>query len=362
MKRLWFFLISGLLLFCTAGSRDTITALDRAMVHAIGIDRAEEGFKVTLQIFRPDSAGTDTQLDPAKANIFIVSASAPTVGEAMAKCENKLGEFLFIGHNQLIVLGSKVSLEQSKRLFSYFIKSKESYLGAKVATAQDASELLSAELSEGAVSAQSLAGIIDRHVENSDTLECDLLKAFNAESSTLLIPQLALSDSKDDSEEQSVTVKNTAVYVSGQHILSLDEDTCNGLGLLLGEGDCLTLSLEGKEGTAAVDAALSRSRPRLTRNGDRLKCSFEVCVYLQNNQSLELLFDKKDLLDQSRIRLQESCNKALSLCYETSADLIGLSDIIRSRYPQLWLDCGGDFDRLLSLTELSANVRVEIRQ
>ena len=80
-----------------------------------------------IQIFRPDSAGTDTQLDPAKANIFIVSASAPTVGEAMAKCENKLGEFLFIGHNQLIVLGSEVSLEQSKRLFSYFIKSKYWY-------------------------------------------------------------------------------------------------------------------------------------------------------------------------------------------------------------------------------------------
>ena len=83
MKRIWFFIITGLLAFCAAGSRGTVSSLDRAMVSAVGIDTSDKGYKVTLQIFRPDSAGTDTQLDPAKANIFVVSETAATVEEAM---------------------------------------------------------------------------------------------------------------------------------------------------------------------------------------------------------------------------------------------------------------------------------------
>ena len=126
MKRIWFFIISAMLAFCTAGSRDTVSSLDRAMVHAVGIDADGENYKLTLQIFRPDSAGTDTQLDPAKANIFVITASAPTVGQALAECENRLGEFLFIGHNQLVVIGEDVSLENSRRLLAAFIRSKES--------------------------------------------------------------------------------------------------------------------------------------------------------------------------------------------------------------------------------------------
>ena len=47
MSRIWFFLITLMLLFSALGSRDTIASLDRAMVHAVGIDKSGEGYSVT---------------------------------------------------------------------------------------------------------------------------------------------------------------------------------------------------------------------------------------------------------------------------------------------------------------------------
>ena len=76
MKRLYFFLITVLLAFTSAGSRDTVASLDRAMVHAVGIDLSDKGYSVTLQIFHPDGEGSDTRLDPGKSNMLVVTAEA----------------------------------------------------------------------------------------------------------------------------------------------------------------------------------------------------------------------------------------------------------------------------------------------
>ena len=368
MKRIWFFLISAVLMLSAFGSRDTIASLDRAMVHAVGIDSSDEGFTVTLQVFRPEGAGSETQLDPAKANIFVISASAPTVGEAMTECEDRLGEFLFIGHDQIIVLGSETELTDAKRLFSYFIKSKESYLGAKVACAEgSAAELLSAELSEGAVSAQNIVNIIDRHLENSDTADCDLLAAIGAESSSIAMPVLKLvkaapeNDSGSGKSEMTVSAAGAQVFVNGKRSFRLSAEECSGLARLKGKCRRTVLSAEGHSGVSAVTVKDSGTDITLTENGGRLICRCSIGVTVGNDQSIELLFDKDELRRSCEEQITRSARRVIDLCYEHRADLLGLGDLIRSRFPGLWLSLDGDTDRIFDITDTEAVTECIIR-
>ena len=358
MKRIWFFLISAVLAFCTAGSRDTVTSLDRAMVHAVGIDAEGAEYKVTLQIFRPDSAGTDTQLDPAKANIFVISATAPTVGQALSECGSRLGEFLFIGHNQLIVIGDGVSLENSGRLLAAFVRSKESYLGAETACAENAGELLSAELSEGVVAAQSIVGIIQRHAENSETAECDLLTAVGAQSGTVVLPRLKITGS---GEGQTVSAAGAQVFVNGRRSFTLSKEECCGLARLRRSCSETTLAVSTPEGLLAVEAGDCSARRTLTKEGGRLNCRITGEAEIHNDQSLELLTRREQLTRECSRILTERCRRVIELCRTHGADLIGLSELVRSEYPGVWLECSGSFERILEITDITAEVNVNVK-
>lgn len=354
MKRIWFFMICGMLALCTAGSRDTVSSLDRAMVHAVGIDSCGEGVRVTLQIFRPEGAGSDTQLDPAKDNIFVISAEAPTVGEAMTECSGRIGEMLFIGHVQLVVIGSGIRLDDPGRLFAYFVKSKESYLRADIARAENAEELLSAELSEGVVAAQSLVGIIARHEESSDTARCELLTALGASGNTLVMPRLSLTGG----EEKTVSAAGAEVYVDGRSSFSLSKEECRGLARFRRKETEFTLTAESKGGSAAVTLEDCSRRVSLTESGGRLSCRFETGVLINNDQSIDLLFDRGALIRSCGERIDRNTARIIALCYEKKADLIGLGELVRCRYPGVWLRCGGDFPSILALTDISCETKV----
>lgn len=370
MKRIWFFMTALLLLFSAIGSRDTIASLDRAMVHAVGIDKSDDGYRVTLQLFRPDDSGTDTQLNAGKSNIFVISASAPTVEEAMTVCENRLGEYLFIGHDQLIVLGKDVTLESPQRLFSSFLKSKESYLGVAVAcTDGTAEKMLSAKLSEGAVAAQNILNIIKRHTENSETVFCDLLDIVRANEKSIALPVLKLTeasqeqsstqqDKQQNNGEMTVSAEGAKVFQGGRESFFLTPDECAGLSLLRSEGERVNVRLDSRSGTSAAAVRKKGRRLSLSRSGNRFECLCELELSVRSDQSTDALFDRSLLATGCRQAVMTLCENAVSKLREKKAsDLLGGSELMRSRFPQVWLDCAEDTAKSESLIAYRIDIK-----
>ena len=372
MKRPWFFLISALLLFSAISSRDTIASLDRAMVHAVGIDSTDDGYTVTLQVFRPEGAGTDTQLDPGKANIFVISAAAPTVEEAMSVCENRLGEFLFIGHCQVIVLGKDTELGEPERLFSYFLRSKESYMGVRLACAEgSAEELLSAELSEGAVAAQNIVNIIKRHTENSASVECTLLDTLSCGGGASVMPVLKLlepskkqSDSSESGSEppQTVAADGAEVFVDGRRSMKLSSEECSALARFGSDIRSTVIEFDTPQGASAVTVRDDCFKTYAEKRGDRISVRFEIGVQIKNDQSLERLCPDSDALaEKCEEEIETRCRRLISRCLEEGADLFRICETVRSRWPQVWLDCGGDVREILSLCDIETEVICRIK-
>ncbi|MBR1393074.1 MAG: hypothetical protein IJ561_04490 [Ruminococcus sp.] len=358
MKRVYFFLTAMLLIFTSAGSRDTVASLDRAMVHAVGIDISDEGYSVTLQIFHPDGEGSDTKLDPGKSNMLVVSAPAATVERAVSLCEDKLGEFLFIGHVQVIVLGRGVEPKDPEGLFSYFLKSRESYLGVQLASTDGtARELLEAELTEGAVAAQNIVSVIERSRENSDSVACDLLSVLNSESGDYAMPRLKLEGSSEDKKkEQRLLSDGAQVFTDGRRSFTLDVGECAALAHLLGEEHRSVVELETDSDTAGFTLKSEGTEVSVLKQGDRLLCRFEVELSVQRDQSTAVRLGGELPLSELEKKLTSESQALSKRLYTEKTDLLNLTRRIKAKYPQVWLDCSESADTLLSLTYVEIKV------
>lgn len=180
MKRFNVWIIILLLLFVSIGNDRSIDVSDRTLVHAVGIDQDDSGCTVTLQIFKSDGAGSDTQIDPSKTNTRIISNTAPTFNEAMSLCEKQLGNYIFIGHNQVIVIGSKTDLSDPEELLSYFIRNKDNFLGVDVVLAENtAKEVLNVQIPTGTITMENFREIVAMYRDKGTAIPSNMVDFIN---------------------------------------------------------------------------------------------------------------------------------------------------------------------------------------
>lgn len=96
------------LLLCgmLCGCMNSLRLKDRAIVQALGIDRSEGGYQLTLQYFVPTSSGEG---DSRTNRNGLLSASGDTLSEAIENASRSYGREVFFGSNKVIVLGQSVA-------------------------------------------------------------------------------------------------------------------------------------------------------------------------------------------------------------------------------------------------------------
>lgn len=369
MKRIWFFLIALSVIFSSLESRGTVVSQDRAMVHAVGIDRSSGGIEVTLQVFRPEGSGSETQLDAAKSNVFTISDTGATLEEALRKCEGRLGEFLFVGHEQVIVLGSGTEPGDPEKLLSYFIRGRECYLGVQVIAAEGkASKLLQAELSEGAVAAENLVGIIERHAKDSSTVTCDLLTFLDDSGlGCAVVPSAKLEKAPEEesssgekgssAQGDTVSAAGAVVYKNGKRAFELDASQCAALSCLRGGRDSELLQLPGSNGLTAVFVRHEGAALTLRQDSGRLRVRCSITLSLPPDSRAESDHSKQELCSLVTAAVQKECESLFSLAYtENSADVLGISRLVRQRLPSLWQQTGSSAETIAQLCDMTFDI------
>ncbi len=149
---------------------------EKIIVHALGIDMTKEGkFEVTLQMLVQQGTGSNTPIDPSKANSATVSQVAATIPAAIEQCETDLGKKAFLGHSELILLGKSVT--DLNPILEYFINAEGISLGTFMAyTDITAKEILNIKVTSGTYSAEVLKEIFEESQKNGTSTECELIR------------------------------------------------------------------------------------------------------------------------------------------------------------------------------------------
>ncbi len=149
---------------------------EKIIVHALGIDMTKDGkFEVTLQMLVQQGTGSNTPIDPSKANSATVSQVAETIPAAIEQCETDLGKKAFLGHSELILLGKSVT--DLNPILDYFINAEGISLGTFMAyTDITAKEILNIKVTSGTYSAEVLKEIFEESQKNGTSTECELIR------------------------------------------------------------------------------------------------------------------------------------------------------------------------------------------
>ena len=106
----------------------------RVVVTGIGIDKTDEGYRISAQVFTPQIDGTKTQKKS------VVTADGSTIGFAVAQLSLKTGRVATASHCKLIVLGQSLLDGNVLDPLNYFVTDLEINWGAVVVATGGAAE------------------------------------------------------------------------------------------------------------------------------------------------------------------------------------------------------------------------------
>lgn len=356
-------------IMCSSFGR-SISIDRRGLVHAIGIDTAEHGYKVTMQIFQPTGGGADTAVDSTKPNITVAVSEGRTVGEAISAARSSTGKELFFGHLQLICIGRDVSLADPYALFAFALGDKNISPAAELCMAENtASELMEIHLSEEEISSEALSGVLKLSGEYTETVSCDLITLLTSDGHAAMPMLTALSEEKQNSSEQkedsgdsgtevsrSIKLKGTAVTESSD---VLDRQQATAAAMLCSKAD--KACVVSKIGNFSVTSSLEdiSTHRTIDLNNGRLLLTNRITLTARPDRQLDSR--ESDALAQAiSARFRNECDRLQTEMLSRGEDIFGISQLIKHKFPELWLKYADNTDTLLAAVSVHTDVLVKV--
>ncbi|MGN1133574.1 MAG: Ger(x)C family spore germination C-terminal domain-containing protein [Oscillospiraceae bacterium] len=368
MKRsvIWFTVLSlALVLF---GNTKNMEISDRALVHAVGIDQSDDGYTITMQVFKSDGAGSDTQIDPSKANTKIISATAKSFNEAIELCENQLGNSLFLGHNQVIVLGKNTDFSNTEDLMKYFIRHKDSFLGVNVVMAEDtAKDILSITVPTATITTENFKDVIDIYEQKGEIPQTDMVTFINETTKpdkSVLMPivtteseqaqnqsenKSAGSGGEEGSGEQTLNYKieKNAVISNGKIVGEFSVNDTTFINLVTNKSKEFLIPIQYKEEDMGIMLNKCHSKIRLEKENGNLVYKVNITVKAALNDNLYSLQQREEMAKIVADKIySESIRIFNQAIDEYDADLFDLYKLSKHYQPKMYLEYENNFDAL----------------
>ena len=152
----------GLLLLC--GCAENTGLGDVTIVRAIGVDRDEDGYTLTLQLYSPPDAGNESTAP------VVVQASGKEIAALPELCTLHHGRTLFLGKCELIAFSEALLREGADEVLDWIYREQINVQAACTAVRGRAEDLLQADLPEVATGKNPLAAAIENAVAHGQTV------------------------------------------------------------------------------------------------------------------------------------------------------------------------------------------------
>ncbi|MCR5542121.1 MAG: hypothetical protein K6F71_15035 [Ruminococcus sp.] len=362
-----YLLVTAVLCCILLSARGRSISIDRrGIVHAMGIDPCDSGYRVSLQIFQPAGSGSDTAVDVTGANVAVAVSEGRTVSEALSKAGSSTGKELFFGHLQLICLGGDITLDDPRKLFAFALGGKNISPSAELCMAAGkAEELMRLKLTEDETSAEALSSLLATSAEHSRTLSCDL-KTLLSEECTAAMPVLeVISGSDTDSSSADSPTISESVRITGTVVITevgktmLTENEALPAGLLAGKADkgSIVTDLGGENVTCELDNC-HRHRTITAENG-KLILTTDITLSARPDHELDPE-RSRELSTSMSHALESGCTALQSKMFQSGADIFGTIQLIKQHFPKLWLKYQNVPEKLISAIDTNVNITVKI--
>ena len=343
----------------------------RLIIEAVGVDRTDAGFAVTVQTLDSIAVGTD-EGTPESGVTKCYTFHGTTIGEAFSAVSAETGLTPLYSQARLLILGFETARDSLCEALDFFLRAQNARADIPVAVAEHtAAELVTADFGKNRVGADLLEDAIRSGEDNGAALGVPLYRFIDlalGETDAAYCPLLGVTEN-ELSGDCLAACRGTVIFNGTNIGTVIKEDETLALRILTNQ--CSGAEIVVREGQDAFTLRITRESTRITAKKEagnvrfRLqidaKCDInEVCAKEFSQLSPDRV---RAVADAASRLLTEQISRTLTrCCYENGCDVCRFRKRLRLRWPGLYRSLAAR--QKLSPADLPCDVvcRVQIRR
>ncbi|MBB6674667.1 Ger(x)C family spore germination protein [Cohnella nanjingensis] len=346
-----------------------------AIVVGLGIDKTDEGYKVTAQIVNPSQVSTRNGINATLAPVVTFTEDGRTVPEALRRMTNQSSKRLYFAHLRIVVFGERLARDGIAKPLDYLSRDAEMRNDFYLVVARESTpaEVLGIYSAMDPIPANNLY----TKLYNSDTLwaatgqiTLDRLTIdLSASGKSPALTGIEIAGNKVRGRTRFnnqgiapsavMEYRGMAVFVGDKMVGWLDADGTKALNYLQNSiHQTLGVQKCGENGKLSLAVMHSETRVRVARAGDMPVIHVHVRVESDlSDLECGMDFGKAEALES----LRKEARKTLTQLFEhgieeaqgMGADIFGFGLEVHRQQPALW-------HRIRDWNEVFRHVRVQV--
>lgn len=365
------FILIMFLLLLTSCNFDITHISDRLIIEAIGIDKTETGWKISIQALNTKQSNASANSESKEDIATIYSSEGTTVAQAMDTFMIKSGQESLYSQTRVLIFGKKAVEEDISLLLDYFMREYTTRDDTMTVVAYDtAEEIIMANVGESTLGARIIEHEIDNGSTNGLCVKMPIYKFVNlllGETDAAYTPVVKCE--KIDEETDQLKIVGTAVFSGYKLNVFLDTEETTGLMLLNDLIKNCMVSFELDNGVkTAVKIIKNNTKITVSKSDANFEadiCSRFSCDIIEYSppQLEDLTKEKTDEIKaKTSQKAQEMMQKAYDKCVnENNCDITRLGRRIWRKYPDVYSQYLNSKDESLKGIEERITADVTIR-
>ena len=347
-------LLLAALLFAASVAGCAPELYERALISAVGVDKTEDGCRVTVRAAQANAGGTEISL----------SGEGKTVPEALNEITRVTGQQPLYSHNTLVVFGMDCAQDGLKEYLDFFLRHYDSRPTVKVflseTTAEDILRVESAEEPRAAQIAE-LAKSADYSGLSADVNLIGLINGTYGEGASAVVPILR--------RDERIEPAGTALLhdLSLRHTLSAAE--LHGLLLLQGAlraGQFVVADPECGDVTLVVRESDCEIRFTGTAEAPRFEISLQIVGEISAVTGSRYHIGSETFPRLEKALAAQACEAVeaylSAAVYAASCDAAGFGGAVLRDAPDVWRAVSADWASVLPDSVFDMNVQAAIER
>jgi len=376
LKAICAFLLSAALLLPLTGCWDSRELDTLGIVMGIGLDSADEPGKreVTLQFAHVGTgqSGSSPSSGTAKssssgASYFNITENGSDFPNALHVLLHSLGRKTNFTHCQAVLIGEEYAKGGVRDALDFFSRYSEPRMDIYLFVVRgNAGKALDFHSSFEAIPSTEIAELIEEPVGSVDKIPIsleDFLEALLSETTAAVLPCLVL---KELNGNTGISVDGCAVFTDDRLVGIIPPGEIAGLQWIRGKVKTSNLTVPMGEGNTniMIMAENAKFRPELRSDGGvNMKVKITADGFLIS-QSSSADYSNPDnarrLTDAAAQEIHRAVLKTFSAAQSLDADIFGLGEEVRRRYPKEWESMENNWDAIFRSAKIETEITVKM--
>lgn len=378
-KKCIFIVILFFLIVNTTGCWNYIELDERAIVVAVGIDKADkEGeIMVTVQLLKPGELGTTTvkggDSGGKEKTVWVISSTGKTIFEAIRDFTMESDRKLYFQQNRLVVFSEEIAREGVLPIMDMFIRDPEMRSRTKILVCKGkASEVLKGESELENIPASGIEKLIENRVATSKTSEINMhefMVKLASKTTSPIATKIELLNENNKDEPPGIKVSGSAAFKEDKFVGWLDRTETRGLLWIINEITSGIIVVESpsnknKHLSFEILKASSKIKPELRDGKVIIVIDIEEEGTL-GEQEVSTDLSTQDMLKDLEELKADAIEKEIRTCLvkaqkELKSDIFGFGEKIYRSLPKEWKNLEKNWDKEFPDIVVEINVTAKI--